>query len=307
MHRYCGRFAPTPSGPLHFGSMIAAIASFCDARSSGGNWYVRIDDLDAPRVVTGVADGILRTLDAFGLQWDGRPLYQSANKHAYHCALHLLRANGRVFPCACSRKEVRKTGTPGTEGPVYSGTCRNGLASGRRARSLRVRVDNDTVPEFNDALQGNIRQNLMTEVGDFVVYRSDGAFTYHLACVVDDALLGITDIVRGADLIDSTPRQIFLQHLLGMPTPRYLHLPVATNREGEKLSKQTRATPVNPARAAATIHAVLRFLGQQPPAELAQWSPGTALDWAVKAWRRERLPAARAIASSADHVSPVHA
>ncbi len=303
MLRYSGRFAPTPSGPLHFGSMIAAIASFCDARASEGNWHVRIDDLDAPRVVAGVADDILRTLEAFSLHWDGRPLYQSANTHAYHCALHLLRSNGRVFPCACSRKEISETGRPGPEGPVYTGTCRNGIARGRRARSLRLMVDNDTVQGFADALQGEIRQDLATEVGDFVVYRSDGAFAYHLACIVDDALLGITDIVRGADLIDSTPRQIFLQRLLGLPTPRYLHLPVATNREGEKLSKQTRAAPVDPSRAAETIHAVLRFLGQQPPTELARWPAKTALDWAVKAWRRERLPAARAIESPANVLS----
>ncbi|KPK32803.1 MAG: glutamyl-Q tRNA(Asp) ligase [Betaproteobacteria bacterium SG8_40] len=306
MRRYSGRFAPTPSGPLHFGSMIAAIASFCDARAHGGNWYVRIDDLDAPRVIAGVADGILRTLEAFSLHWDGRPLYQSANKQAYHCALHLLRTQGRVFPCACSRKEVRETGAPGAEGPVYSGACRNGLPAGQRARSLRLLVDNDTVTDFNDRLQGNIRQNLMTEVGDFVVYRSDGAFTYHFACVVDDALLGITDIVRGADLIDSTPRQILLQRLLGLPTPGYLHLPVAVNSDGEKLSKQTRAAPVDPSRAAEIIHAVLRFLGQHPPAELARWPAGTALDWAVKTWRRERLPAARAIASPNDSFSPVY-
>ncbi len=303
---YSGRFAPTPSGPLHFGSMVAAIASFCDARAYGGSWYVRIDDLDAPRVTAGVADDILRTLEAFQLHWDGRPLYQSANVDAYHRALHLLRTRGRVFPCACSRKEVRETGMPGPEGPVYSGACRNGLPPGQRARSLRLLVDNDTAPDFTDALQGSIRQDLTAEVGDFVVYRADGAFTYHLACVVDDALLGITDIVRGADLIDSTPRQIFLQRVLGLPTPRYLHLPVATNPDGEKLSKQTRAAPVDPVRAAETIHAVLCFLGQQPPGELARWPAGAALDWAVRAWRRERLPNERAIVSPIDSFSPAN-
>ncbi len=304
MRRYCGRFAPTPSGPLHFGSMIAAIASFCDARARGGNWHVRIDDLDAPRVMAGVSDDILRTLEAFSLKWDGRPLYQSANKQAYHCALHLLRAKERVFPCACSRKEVRETGAPGPEGPVYSGACRKGIPRGRRARSLRLLVDNDMVTDFNDGLQGNIRQDLMAEVGDFVVYRSDGAFTYHLACVVDDALLGVTDIVRGADLVDSTPRQIFLQRLLGVPTPRYLHLPVAINSDGEKLSKQTRAAPVDPSRAAGTIYAVLRSLGQKPPTELARWPSETALDWAIRAWRRDRLPAAHTIGSPTDYCLP---
>ena len=253
MDRYCGRFAPTPSGPLHFGSMIAAIGSFCDARASGGNWYVRIDDIDTPRVITGAAEDILRTLDAFCLYWDGRPLYQSANKDAYHQALHLLRAKDHVFACACSRKEISKTGMPGPEGPVYAGTCRNGVGSGRLARSLRLRVDDGAESGFTDALQGKIRQNLAAEVGDFVLYRSDGTFSYHLACVVDDALQGITHIVRGADLIDSTPRQIYLQRLLGLPTPRYLHLPVATDCNGDKLSKQTHAAPVDPARAPETI------------------------------------------------------
>jgi glutamyl-Q tRNA(Asp) synthetase len=305
MDRYCGRFAPTPSGPLHFGSMIAAIASYCDARANAGNWYVRIDDLDTPRVIAGVAEDMLRTLEAFCLHWDGRPLYQSANKQAYHCTLHLLGTMGHVFPCACSRRQVREAGTPGADGPVYPGTCRHGIGRGQRARSLRLAVNNDTVSGFNDGLQGEIRQDLIADVGDFVIYRSDGAFSYHLACVVDDALLGITDIVRGADLIDSTPRQIFLQRLLDMPEPRYLHLPVATNGDGEKLSKQTLAAPVDPSRAAETIHAVLSFLGQQPPAELAQWPAQTALDWAVKAWRRERLPAERAIESPANFLSLV--
>jgi len=305
IHGYRGRFAPTPSGPLHFGSMIAAIASFCDARSNDGNWYVRIDDIDAPRAVAGVADDILHTLDAFALHWDGRPLCQSTNKDAYHRALHLLRSNGRVFYCACSRKDVSETGIPGPQGPVYAGTCRNGLASGRLARSLRLRVDNHTVSGFTDGLQGEVRQDLATEVGDFVVYRSGGMFSYHLACVVDDALLGITDIVRGADLIDCTLRQIFLQRLLGVPTPRYLHLPVATHPDGAKLSKQTHAAPVDPAQASPTIYQALRFLGQQPPTELALWPPQTALEWAVKSWRRKRLPAVCAIESPPVSTLPV--
>lgn len=295
MQPYCGRFAPTPSGPLHFGSMIAAIGSFCDARANGGEWHVRIDDIDTPRVVTGAADDILRTLEAFSLEWDGRPVYESWNKAAFHGALHALRAAGRVFACSCSRRDVSEAGVSGPEGPVYPGTCRDGLRPGRPVRSLRLRVEGQSNIDFVDALQGQISQDLAAEVGDFVVYRSDAIFSYHLACVVGDAHQNITHVVRGADLIDSTPRQIYLQRLLGLPTPTYLHLPVVTNNRGEKLSTQTRATPVDPAYAGQTIQAVLAFLGQQPPAELANWSAHDAIEWAVKNWRRENLPAATAI------------
>jgi glutamyl-Q tRNA(Asp) synthetase len=292
---YCGRFAPTPSGPLHFGSMIAAIGSFCDARASGGEWHVRIDDNDTPRVVPGAADDILRTLEAFSLEWDGRPVYESRNRDAYHGALHALRDAGRVFACSCSRREIREAGIAGPEGLVYPGTCRDGSQPGRPVRSLRLRVEDESNIGFADALQGQISQDLAAEVGDFVVYRSDAIFSYHLACVVGDAHQSISHVVRGADLIDSTPRQIYLQRLLGLPTPSYLHLPVATNSLGEKLSNQTRATPVDPACAGQTIHAVLAFLGQQPPAELPDWSAHDAIEWAVKNWRRENLPAATAI------------
>ena len=284
--------------------MIAAIGSYCDARAGGGSWHVRIDDIDTPRIVSGSADEILRALEAFCLEWDGRPVYQSRHRDAYHQALHLLRAEGHVFACSCSRKEVSKAGMSGPVGPVYPGTCRNGLRPGQTARSLRLRMDNAARCTFNDALQGPICQDLASEVGDFVVYRSDGIFSYHLACVVDDAQQNITHVVRGADLIDSTPRQIHLQHLLGLSTPSYLHLPVATNHDGEKLSKQTRAAPVDAARAGETIYGVLRFLGQQPPVELAHWSTRSAIDWAVKAWRRDKLPDAHAIELPLPYRSP---
>jgi glutamyl-Q tRNA(Asp) synthetase len=293
--RYRGRFAPSPSGPLHFGSMIAAIGSYCDARAHGGDWQVRIDDIDTARVVRGSADEILRTLEGFALDWDGHPIYESRNMDAYHNALHALRASASVFACSCSRKEIAKSGITGLEGPIYPGTCRSGLRPGRTGRSLRLRVDNHTVIDFEDLLQGPVSQDLSAAIGDFVVYRADGIFSYHLACVVGDAHQGITHVVRGADLIDSTPRQIHLQRLLRLATPAYLHLPVATNERGEKLSKQTRAAPVDAARAAATIHAVLRFLGQQPPRELVHWSAAQAIEWAVSAWRRENIPHRAAI------------
>jgi len=293
--RYRGRFAPTPSGPLHFGSMIAAIGSYCDARAHGGDWHVRIDDIDTPRVVSGCADDILRTLEQFALEWDGYPVYESHNIDAYHSALHTLRVTGSLFACACSRQEVARSSIIGIDGPIYPGTCRDGLPPGRSGRALRLRVNEGTTITFDDLLQGQISQDLATAVGDFVIYRADGIFSYHLTCAVGDAHQQVTHIVRGADLVDSTPRQVHLQHLLHLATPAYLHLPVATNARGEKLSKQTHAAPVDAAQAAPTIYAVLRFLGQQPPQEMVRWSAVDAMQWAVSAWRRDNVPPLAAI------------
>ncbi|MGQ0580233.1 MAG: tRNA glutamyl-Q(34) synthetase GluQRS [Betaproteobacteria bacterium] len=289
MTTYRGRFAPTPSGPLHFGSMVAAVGSFLDARSRSGIWLVRIDDLDPPRTVPGTAEAILRCLDAFSMYWDGAVVYQSTRNDAYHAALHQLRQSNRTYPCACSRTEINDTGLAGVEGTVYPGTCRNGLAAGREARALRVRTEGAVV-EFDDGLQGHTRQALQTEIGDFVVYRADHVFAYHLACAVDDAEQGITDVVRGADLIASTPRQIHLQKLLRLPTPAYLHLPLAVNGVGEKLSKQTRAPAVDPSHPTATLERVLRFLGHTPPAGLAAAGIAELWQWAVRNWQREGLP-----------------
>ena len=295
MTLYRGRFAPTPSGPLHFGSMVAAVGSFLDARVKGGQWLVRIDDLDPPRAVPGAADEILRCLDAFGMHWDGPVVYQSARNDAYHAALHRLAQSGHTYPCACSRREIADAGVAGAEGAAYPGTCRKGLAAGREARALRARTDGAVIG-FDDGLQGPVRQDLQTEMGDFVIYRADHVFAYHLACAVDDAFQGITDVVRGADLIASTPRQIHLQRLLGLPTPGYLHLPVAVNAAGEKLSKQTRAPAVDYLNPAAPLARVLRFLGHQPPVAVAGMDVATLWEWAVSNWQRERLPRARTIA-----------
>ena len=296
MTSYRGRFAPTPSGPLHFGSMVAAVGSFLDARSRGGAWLVRVDDLDPPRTVPGAAGAILRCLDAFGMHWDGTVVYQSTRNDAYHAALHQLRQSGRTYPCACSRKEIIDVGLAGVEGAVYPGTCRKGLTAGREARALRVRTD-AAVVEFDDGLQGHVRQDLQAEIGDFVVYRADHVFAYHLACAVDDAEQGITEVVRGADLIASTPRQIHLQKLLGLPTPAYLHLPVAVNGAGEKLSKQTQAHAVDQSHPAATLDRVLRFLGHAPPAEIRGAGLHELWTWAFQNWLRESLPRASSIAA----------
>jgi glutamyl-Q tRNA(Asp) synthetase len=283
-----GRFAPTPSGPLHAGSMVAAVGSYLDAKSRGGEWLLRIDDLDAPRVAPGAKDAILRCLEGFGLRWDGAVLYQSRRGDAYRAAMERLRAQGLVYECACSRREIEQAGLPGIDGPVYPGTCGAGLRPGRQMRSLRVRVGRALI-EFDDALQGRVHQGLGAEVGDFVLWRTDGTYAYHLACAVDDAAQGITEVVRGADLIDSTPRQVFLQQQLGLPTPAYLHLPVATNAGGEKLSKQTLAPAVDPEDAATVLGRVLDFLGHAPPPPMRR-DAGEMLAWGIVHWDRARLP-----------------
>lgn len=291
---YRGRFAPTPSGPLHFGSMVAAIGSWCDARAHGGMWQLRIDDLDPPRTAPGAIDSILRCLEAFALEWDGAVVYQSRRSAAYHVALHRLREGARVFPCGCSRREILEAPGESAGASVYPGTCRDGLPAGRTARAQRLRVEDITVG-FDDLLQGRIEQRLATSVGDFVLYRAEHVYSYHLACAVDDAEEGVTCVVRGADLIDSTPRQIYLQRLLGLPTPQYLHLPIAVDPSGQKLSKQTLAHPVDPGNAAPVLHQVLRFLGQQPGADLARAAPAELLRWARSSWSRARLPRSHSI------------
>jgi glutamyl-Q tRNA(Asp) synthetase len=290
--KYIGRFAPSPTGPLHFGSLVAAVASFLEARSRAGKWLVRMEDLDTPRVVRGAADEILRALEACGMQWDGAIVGQSTRADAYHAELNRLRAMGLVYPCACSRREIADSALSGIEGPVYPGTCRNGLAPGKTARAWRINTRGAEV-RFNDAIQGAVAQNLETDIGDFVLLRADHVYAYQLAVVVDDAEQGITDVVRGADLLDSTSRQIYLQRLLNFATPRYCHVPVAVNAAGEKLSKQTRAAPIDPAQPLTALVAALRFLGQQPPATLARTSIKELWNWAIANWRVERVPHAR--------------
>ncbi|HTO48594.1 MAG TPA: tRNA glutamyl-Q(34) synthetase GluQRS [Burkholderiales bacterium] len=296
--RYRGRFAPSPTGPLHFGSLVAAVGSWVDARARGGEWLVRMEDLDPPREVPGAADQILRTLDALGLEPDGPLVRQSERADAYRAALDRLRDRGVLFACGCTRREIADSGLPGSDGGlVYPGTCRNGPPPGRPARALRVRVD-DAVIAFDDALQGRVSQDLGREVGDFVLLRADGLFAYQLAVVVDDAAQGITDVVRGIDLIDSTPRQILLQRMLDLPTPRYLHLPIVTNAAGEKLSKQTGAAAIDRSHPALALVTGLRFLGQVPPPELERGSARAVLEWAAANWDRSRIPRQRTIVAS---------
>ncbi|HYC44288.1 MAG TPA: tRNA glutamyl-Q(34) synthetase GluQRS [Burkholderiales bacterium] len=294
--KYRGRFAPSPSGPLHFGSLVAAVGSYLDARANAGAWLVRIDDLDPPRVVPGAADDILSTLEACGLEWDERIVYQSTRSDAYHAALHALRQQGLVYACACSRREIADSAVSGIEGYVYPGTCRTGLPAARAARAWRVKTV-AAHSAFDDRVQGRIEHDIEREIGDFVLYRTDRVYAYQLAAALDDAEAGVTDVVRGADLLHSTPRQIYLQRLLGLPTPRYAHLPVAVNERGEKLSKQTHAPAVDAARVGPALVAALRFLGQAPTAELAQARAPAILEWALANWSLARVPRMRDLPS----------
>ncbi|HSN19634.1 MAG TPA: tRNA glutamyl-Q(34) synthetase GluQRS, partial [Usitatibacter sp.] len=258
---YHGRFAPSPTGPLHFGSLVAALASWLDARAAAGRWSVRIEDVDSPRSVPGAGDAILRALEACGLEWDGEVARQSARTALYEEALERLRRAGAVYRCRCTRREIADSAIRGIEGAVYPGTCR-GLSLAPDARCAeRFRVPAGVVG-FDDRVQGPVAQDVARDVGDFVLKRRDGLHAYQLAVVVDDAQQGVTDVVRGADLLASTPRQILLQRALGFATPRYLHFPVAVDARGEKLSKQNLAPALEGRAAAARLPAALAFLGQ---------------------------------------------
>ncbi len=291
---YRGRFAPSPTGPLHFGSLVAAVGSYLDARANNGTWLVRMEDLDQPRSVNGAADAILRTLEALGMAWDGDVLYQSTRDDAYRAMLEKLKSKDLVYPCACSRREIADSAVNGIDGPVYPGTCRKGLLAGRAARAERVLTRGAKIG-LTDAIQGKLSHDIERQIGDFVLKRADGLYAYQLAVVVDDAAQGITDIVRGADLLDSTPRQIYLQQLLGLAAPRYAHLPVAVNVIGEKLSKQTLAPPVDESSPVTMLNAALAFLGQDIAVDCA--ADDTAAFWAhaIAHWRLERVPRLRAI------------
>ncbi len=286
---YRGRFAPSPTGPLHFGSLVAATGSFLEARTRGGEWLLRMEDVDAPRCSSAAADAILRALEACGFEWDGAPVWQSRRGEAYAAALERLKPGGRVFPCACTRRELADSMLAPDGAAIYPGTCRGGLPVGRSARAWRLRVGDARIA-FDDAIQGPMTSDLATDAGDFVLLRADGLFAYQLAVVVDDAEAGVTDVVRGADLLQSTARQILLQQCLGVATPAYAHLPVAVNAAGEKLSKQTLARPLDVGRPAPSLVAALDFLGQAPPPELAAADVATVWDWAVVNWRLARVP-----------------
>jgi glutamyl-Q tRNA(Asp) synthetase len=286
MTGYRGRFAPSPTGPLHFGSLIAAVASWFDARAVGGTWLVRIEDVDTTRTVPGAADGILNALEAFELHWDEEIVWQSRRTSLYEEALATLAERGEVYRCRCSRKEVADSGVRGLEGAVYPGTCRALGIGADEAGADRFRVPGGRVA-FDDRVQRYIAQDVERDIGDFILRRRDGLHAYQLAVVVDDGAQGITDVVRGADLLASTPRQILLQRSLGLALPGYLHVPVAVNARGEKLSKQTRATPVDANDAGRLLNAALEFLGQPRSTSPV---PREILAEAVSRWDPMRIP-----------------
>ena len=264
---------------MHLGSLLAAVGSFIDARSHGGRWLVRMEDLDRARSVPGSADEMLRTLEAFALLWDGEVAYQSRRAHSYLEALESLRAAGHTFECSCSRREL----SPEDSG--YPGTCREGpQRPGDTATRFRINETETIV--FDDRFQGRIALD-MGRLGDVIVRRRDGVFAYQLAVVVDDALQGITDVVRGADLLDSTGWQIALQRALRLPTPHYAHLPLLLEHTGDKLSKSRRSMALDTRRAGAKMLEVLRLLGLSPPGELASATPAILLDWATRRWREQ--------------------
>ncbi len=284
---YRGRFAPSPTGRLHAGSLMTALGSYLDARAHGGQWLLRIEDLDTPRMVPGAADAILRTLEAYGFEWDGEVVYQSRRLGLYRAALDALLARGAAYPCACTRAQVAAHARRGVDGYVYPGTCAQGLPAGASARAWRLRVGDGTTG-FVDRLQGEYGQDLQRDVGDFVLLRADGVWAYQLAVVVDDAEQGVTDVVRGADLLVSTPRQIKLIERLGLVAPAYCHLPVLVNAQGEKLSKQTLAPELDPDGAAAELALALSRLGFAPPLRL----PLAELwRWAHEHWSLSGVPA----------------
>ncbi|NEV63266.1 tRNA glutamyl-Q(34) synthetase GluQRS [Thiorhodococcus minor] len=284
---YQGRFAPSPTGPLHFGSMLAAVASYADARACGGRWLVRMEDIDRPREVPGAATDILETLAAFGLEWDEPIIYQRERTQAYADALASLTRQGRTYPCGCSRAEIARHGRPGPEGPVYPGTCRAGLPPDRQPRSLRLKADARPL-HFTDRIQGDQTQSVRDSVGDFVLRRADGIHAYQLAVVVDDASQGITHVVRGADLLLSTPRQILLQQALGVAQPSYAHIPLMLDAQGRKLSKSLASAPVDAADPLPALRKAWTCLGQTPLGRVG--SPAEFWRRAIATWRIERVP-----------------
>ncbi len=286
---YIGRFAPSPSGPLHFGSLVAAVASYLDAKSHQGKWLVRIEDLDPPREPAGTADLILNQLQAFGLQWDDDILFQSQRLSAYSDALEKLERLNLCFACNCTRARMQSLGS------VYDGHCRPNLvalaatAEVKKRYAIRVKIT-DTNIQFEDLIQGIYHQNLRRDCGDFVVRRKDNFFAYQLAVVVDDAYQNISHIVRGFDLLESTPRQIYLQQKLGLAQPVYAHFPLAANNNGDKLSKQHYAQSIDPSSATDTLLRAMEFLGINTRLAKPSATPAQTLQWGVEHWHIQNVP-----------------
>lgn len=284
---YTGRFAPSPTGPLHFGSLVAAAASFLDAKANNGHWLVRIEDLDKPREVAGAAKDILTTLTAYGFEWNGDVLYQSQRSQVYQAALDQLKDNQWIYQCTCSRKEIADTSTQmGIEGLIYPNTCLNHPIKPKAATAWRIKTDDQTIC-FEDRMQHQQCQNLKHHIGDFILKRADGLFAYQLAVVVDDAAQKVTHIVRGADLLHSSIRQIFLQQKLALTTPSYMHVPIVKNTHGEKLSKQTQAEPISNRQILPNLIKAFTFLNLNPPPAIHGASIEECWSWAIAQWQTQ--------------------
>lgn len=282
-----GRFAPSPTGDLHFGSLVSAVASFAQAKHSHGKWLIRVEDIDPPREVPGSATRILQDLEGLGLTSDRPVLYQRTRTRAYATAIDELLSEGKAFYCGCSRKDLPPSG-------VYPGTCRNGVAPGKSPRTVRLKVKDSTIA-FSDLIQGRVEENLQHSVGDFIIRRADGQPAYQLAVVVDDAFQGVTEVVRGSDLLESTARQIHLQQALGLPTPAYIHHPLALGSEGRKLGKRFGSDPIGRLPGAQAVRLALQFLGQNPPGGMGLeelWS------WACEHWQAESIPSVECMSYS---------
>ena len=292
---YRGRFAPSPTGPLHFGSLVAAVGSYLDARHHRGEWLLRVEDIDTPREVPGATDDILRTLELLGMTWDGPVTYQSRRTRLYDEALAQMRQQGHLYDCGCTRKDIANSTT-------YPGTCRKGLPAGRSPRSMRVIVGNAAI-RLQDRLQPDLHQQLKVDIGDFIVRRADKLFAYQLAVVVDDAEQQINHVVRGADLLESTPRQIYLQQLLGLPTPAYLHLPVASDASNAKLSKQSFARRISVDDTHSAVLDALRFLHQPLPDTPQDASREELWQWAADHWDLGAIPVSTVLPAPAQYTA----
>ena len=286
---YIGRFAPSPTGPLHIGSLFAALGSFLQAKNNAGQWLVRMEDIDPPREVKGASTDILKTLERYHLYWDGEVNYQHNNQEQYNEYLDQLRKEEILYPCTCSRKTILENAQFGPLGMIYTGKCRNTPLHTNQQHSLRMMMPDIDI-EFADQIQARIQLNFNKNIGDVVLKRADGFYAYHLAVVIDDYHQAVTEIVRGSDLLFSTPVHLQLQQYLGFNSPSYAHLPVIVNSKGEKLSKQTGANKVDMENIDATLIQLLNYLGQNPPSELTEGSTDNILNWAIENWQPENIP-----------------
>jgi len=287
---YRGRFAPSPTGDLHFGSLIAAVGSYLQAQTNNGDWFIRIDDIDPPREIAGASQSILNTLEQFGFEWDGEVSYQSHNLKSYQEVVEHLIETKQAYTCSCSRSDIINKTQQDKGQIIYPGFCRQGALKKQSEMSVRLLCADDSTVEFSDAIQGKQIINIEKTIGDFIIQRRDKHFSYHLASGYDDGTQDITEVVRGADLLNCTASQLYIQKVLKLESPDYCHLPVAVNSQGQKLSKQSFAEPINPANSVELLYKTLKFLGQMPPIDLLKGSQQDMWLWAKSHWQLRLVP-----------------